>query len=82
MDQDIAKEFNLLLRRHLDLLAKTEDKHLDKDSKVKEDVQRLMSEFRVFVNGSSGNINPNIRSKIASYQEMWQRKAKKHGVNL
>ena len=47
-----------------------------------EDVQRLMSEFRVFVNGSSGNINPNIRSKIASYQEMWQRKAKKHGVNL
>ena len=82
MDQDTAKEFNLLLRKHLDLLAKAEDKHLDKDPKIREDVLRLMSEFRVFVNGSSGNINPKIRSKIASYQDMWLRKAKKYNVNL
>ena len=74
---DTELKFNLLLRRHLDLLAKTEIKPLGTDLKVKEEVQNLLKELRNFITESRG-----IRLKIATYEEVWLRKAKKSGINL
>jgi len=79
---DFEHKFNLLLRRHLDLLAKTEIKPLGTDLKVKEEVQNLLKELRNFIIESRGKINDRIRSKVATYEEVWLRKAKKHGISL
>ena len=78
---DTELKFNLLLRRHLDLLAKTEVKSLGTDLKVREEVQNLMKDLRNFITESSG-INDRLRSKITAYEELWLRKAKKYGIDL